>query len=131
MSQFEATVPDAFASTRSRLEQALAEQGFGVLTEVDVQATFKNKLDVDHEPHVILGVCNPKLAKQSLDIDRDVALLLPCTVTFRWTGDATEIRILDPDRAFTLASEDARAELEGLASDVRSRLTVALQSVRP
>lgn len=130
MSELEATVQSAFATTRNRLEQALSEQGFGVLTEVDVQATFKNKLGVEHEPHVILGVCNPKLAKQALDVDRDVALLLPCTVTLRWTGDATEIRVLDPEKAFTLASEDAQSELEGLAGDVRSRLAAALQFAR-
>lgn len=128
MNALEATVPGDFGTARRRLEEALAEQGFGVLSEVDVQATLKNKLDVDHEPHVILGVCNPQLAKQALDVDRDVALLLPCPVTLRWTGDATEIRILDPERAFTLASEEARSDLEGLAGDVRSRLVAALQS---
>jgi uncharacterized protein (DUF302 family) len=130
MRELEATVQDEFATVRDRLERALSEQGFGVLTEVDVQATFKNKLGVDHEPHVILGVCNPELAKQALDVDRDVALLLPCTTTLRWTGNATEIKILDPEKAFMLASEDARSELEGLAGDVRTRLAAALRAAR-
>jgi uncharacterized protein (DUF302 family) len=130
MRELEATVQDEFATVRDRLERALSEQGFGVLTEVDVQATFKNKLGVDHEPHVILGVCNPELAKQALDVDRDVALLLPCTATLRWTGNATEIKILDPEKAFMLASEDARSELEGLAGDVRTRLAAALRAAR-
>ncbi len=129
MDSLEATVAEDFEVVRAKLEEALAQEGFGVLTEVDVKATFEKKLGVDHEPHVILGVCNPQFAKQALDIDREVALLLPCNVTLRWTGRATEIRILDPERAFTLANEATRTELEGLAIDVRKRLVAALQAV--
>lgn len=128
MDSLEATVAGDFAVVRAKLEEALAQEGFGVLTEIDVQATLQEKLGADHEPHVILGVCNPQLAKQALDIDREVALLLPCNVTLRWTGRATEIQILDPERAFTLANDATRSELEGLAIDVRRRLVGALQA---
>lgn len=128
MNELEATLSGEFESVRKRIETSLSEQGFGILSEIDLQKTLQAKLGVDHERHVILGVCNPQLAKRALDIDRDIALLLPCAVTLRWTGDATEVRILDPERAFTLASEAARSELEELAVDVRSRLVRALES---
>jgi len=75
---------DAVARTR----EALQEQGFGVLTEIDVQATLKSKLDQDMEQYLILGACNPQLAHQALDIERDIGLLLPCNVDLRQHAEA-------------------------------------------
>jgi len=85
-----------FAETVERTRAALAEQGFGVLTEIDVQATMKAKLDQDMEPYLILGACNPQLAHQALDIERDIGLLLPCNVVVRRDGERTLVQALDP-----------------------------------
>ena len=129
MKALETTVPTDLATARQRLEAALKEQGFGVLTEIDVQATFKAKLDVEHEGHRILGVCNPKLAKDALDVDRDVALLLPCTATLREVDGGTEVAILDPEHAFTLADPATRERLAPLAADARARLAAAIDAL--
>lgn len=130
MKALRTTVPTDLASAREKLEAALAEQGFGILTEIDVQATFKKKLDVEHEPHRILGVCAPRLGKQALDVDRDVGLLLPCTVTLREVDGATEIAMLDPEHAFSLAGDDVRARLTSVATEARASLAAALEAMR-
>jgi uncharacterized protein (DUF302 family) len=130
MSPLHVTLPTPLPATRAAVEAAFKAEGFGVLTEIDVQATLREKLGAAHEGHRILGICNPHLAKQALDIDRDVALLLPCTVTLRELADGgTEVRVLDPKAAFTLAAPDTRARLEPLADDVAARLGAALSAL--
>jgi uncharacterized protein (DUF302 family) len=129
MAKLELTVPAPVTDVRPAVEAALKTQGFGVLTEIDLQATFKAKLGVDHEAHRILGVCNPQIAKGALDLDRDVALLLPCTVTLREVPGGTEVRVLDPEAAFTLAAPETRAKLAPLAADVGERLAKALAAI--
>ena len=129
MPQLHLTVPAPLAAVRSAVEAALKTQGFGVLTEIDIQATFKAKLGADHEAHRILGVCNPQIAKRALDLDRDVALLLPCTVTLREVPGGTEVRALDPEAAFTLAAPATRARLAPLAGEVGERLAAALAAL--
>ena len=91
---------------------ALAEEGFGVLTEIDVAATFKAKLDIDRSPLKILGACNPSLAHQALELDPSASLLLPCNVVIEPTGDGRTrvsvvdpIQLLDDERFATLAAE--------------------------
>ena len=80
-----------------RVRDALTSQGFGVLTEIDIKATMKTKLDVDMEDYVILGACNPTLAHEALESDRSIGLLLPCNVVVRSTGtDTTLVEFLDP-----------------------------------
>ncbi len=102
------SLDDAEAAVRA----ALAEEGFGVLTEIDVAATFKAKLDVDRPPLKILGACNPSLAHQALEIDPSASLLLPCNVVIEPTGDGrTRVSVVDPvqllgdERLATLADE--------------------------
>ncbi|MDZ7707806.1 MAG: DUF302 domain-containing protein [Trueperaceae bacterium] len=129
MRSLKRTVPTDLPTTRERFSAALAEQGFGVLSDIDVQAIFETKLGAKHEPHRILGVCNPQFAKQALDMDRDIALLLPCTATLREIDGETEVAILDPEHAFTLADEATRERLAPLASEVRERLSAALQAL--
>jgi len=105
------------------VREALAAQGFGVLTEIDVAATFKAKLGVEGPALKILGACNPTLAHQSLAIDPSVALLLPCNVVLRGDGARTEISIADPRTLMP------GPELEGLAADAVVRLTAALDAM--
>jgi uncharacterized protein (DUF302 family) len=123
------TVPAPLPDVRPAVEAALKTEGFGVLTEIDLQATFAAKLGVAHEAHRILGVCNPQIAKAALDLDRDIALLLPCTVTLREVPGGTEVRVLDPEAAFTLSAPATRAKLAPLAADVGERLARALAAV--
>lgn len=130
MPQLHATIPAALPAVRAAVEAALKTEGFGVLTEIDMQATFKAKLGAEHEGHRILGVCNPVIAKRALDLDRDIALLLPCTVTLREVAGGTEVRILDPEQAFTLAAPATRAQLAPLAGEVGEKLARALAAVR-
>jgi uncharacterized protein (DUF302 family) len=123
------TVASDLATTHERLQAALQEQGFGILTEIDLQATFDAKLDERHEGHRILGVCNPRLAKDALDVNREVALLLPCSATLRETPAGTEVAILDPEHAFALADEATRERLAPLAADAKQRLGAALEAL--
>ncbi len=129
MDPLRVTVRKTLAEVRADVETALKSEGFGVLTEIDLQATFKTKLGADHEGHRILGVCNPKLAKGALDLDRDVALLLPCTVTLREVDGGVEVRVLDPGVVFELAAPATRAALAPLAADVSAKLGAALAAL--
>ncbi|MBW6456380.1 MAG: DUF302 domain-containing protein [Trueperaceae bacterium] len=130
MSELHAIVPSSLPDTRAAIEAALKTEGFGVLTEVDVQAVFQAKLGAEHEGHRILGVCNPVIAKRALDIDRDVALLLPCTLTLREVDGGTEVKVLDPRQAFTLTAPATRAQLEPLAGEVGAMLARALAALQ-
>jgi uncharacterized protein (DUF302 family) len=130
MPKLDLTVAAPLAEVRSAIEAALKTQGFGILTEIDLQATFQAKLGAAHEAHRILGVCNPQIAKGALDLDRDVALLLPCTVTLREVPGGTEVRVLDPEAAFNLAAPETRARLAPLAADVGDRLSKALAELK-
>ncbi len=115
---------DAVARTR----EALQEQGFGVLTEIDVQATLKDKLDQDMEQYLILGACNPQLAHQALDVERDIGLLLPCNVVVRDTGNGTTlVQALDPQIMVTVPGRD---ELQPIAEEASRRLQAALDGLR-
>ena len=107
----------------SAMREALAGQGFGVLTEIDVAATFKAKLGIDGPALKILGACNPTLAHHALEIDPLVALLLPCNVVLRGDGARTEVSIADPRTLMP------GPELAALAADAVARLTAALDAV--
>jgi len=106
---------------------ALKEQGFGVLTEIDVQATMREKLDVEMEPYVILGACNPPLAHRALEADRMIGLLLPCNVVVRADGDdRTLVQALDPAVMITVPE---REELRPVADEAGKRIRAALDSL--
>lgn len=115
-----------FGDAVARTREALAEQGFGVLTEIDVTSTLKDKLDEEMEPYLILGACNPTLAHQALELERDIGLLLPCNVVVRRDGDQTLVQALDPQ---VMVSLPDRPDLQPVADEAARRLTAALEAV--
>lgn len=121
------TLEAPYDETVAAVRTALAEQGFGVLTEIDLKATLKAKLDVDIAPQVILGACRPPLAHQAILADPSVAALLPCNVVVRSLGDTTTcVEAIDPDAMMGVADSDA---LRAVATDAKARLTAALASL--
>ena len=111
------TLPFAGAVERVRAE--LQSEGFGVLTEIDVQATLKEKLDIDREPYVILGACNPGLAHEALTADPELGTLLPCNVVvFEHEGE-THVSAIDAERMLSIVGND---DLAPIAAEVRDRL---------
>ncbi len=109
-----------FEAALAHVTSALQAEGFGVLTEIDVKATFKKKLDVDFRPYKILGACNPSLAHRALSGAPEVGLLLPCNVTVSQVeGDKVEIAIIDPIMMLDVAANPA---LQPVAKEARERL---------
>lgn len=121
------TVALPFEEADRRVREALKEEGFGVLTEIDVSATLKEKLDVDFPRYAILGACNPPLAHQALRAEPDVGLLLPCNVVVRALPDGrTVIEALDPVKQLAIADAPGLTEL---AEDVRARMQRVIEAV--
>ncbi len=112
-----------FAEAEAAVITALSEQGFGILTEIDITATLKKKLDVDVPPLKILGACNPNLAYQALQADPDAALVLPCNVVLETVDAGTSIRAADPHDIISTP------ELKELADEAAEKLTAALNSL--
>ena len=94
-------------AARPKVEAALKEEGFGVLTEIDVQATLKKKLDVDFQPYVILGACNPPLAYKALQSDPMIGLMLPCNVVLREEGGDVIVSLVDPMAMMDMGGNEA------------------------
>ncbi len=104
----------------TKVSEALKAEGFGVLTEIDVKATLKNKIDVDYRPYRILGACNPTLAYRALQISPQVGMLLPCNVTVSLVGDEfVEVSILDPTVLMKIVDD---LELKSIAREAKERL---------
>jgi len=117
---FDVTVNGKMDEIRGRVEAALKEEGFGVLTEIDVAATLKKKIDVDRKPYLILGACNPVLANQAISADPDIGLLLPCNVVLREEDDGSiTVGFMDPAAVLGLVEKQG---VEDLAAEVRDRL---------
>lgn len=110
----------------TRVTGALKDQGFGVLTEIDVRRTFKEKLDIDVEPEIILGACNPQLARRALEIDPRIAALLPCNVVVRTEQGRTIVEALDPK---ILAEVPGNPALVPIAEEAGQRIQAALDAL--
>lgn len=120
-------VAGSFSDTVERVRGALKEQGFGVLTEIDVQATLREKLGEQMEDYLILGACNPPLAHRALAVDREVGLLLPCNVVVRGDSPGTTlVQALDPQ---TMVQVTGRPELKEVADEAAARLRAALATL--
>ncbi|OLT41753.1 ABC transporter ATP-binding protein [Saccharomonospora sp. CUA-673] len=121
------TLDVPYAEAVPKVKEAFQAHGFGTLTEIDVQATLKDKLDEDIEPYVILGMCNPQLAHRALNAEREIGLLLPCNVVVRAQDDGrTLVQALDPQVMVTVPE---REELRPVADEAGRRILEALDSL--
>ena len=116
---FSTTTPGPIDAAKERVVAALATEGFGVLTEIDVSATLKAKLDVDVDPYLILGACNPPLAHRAITAEPSIGALLPCNVILRQADNTVVVEFMDPASVLTLVDRDGVAEI---AAEVRARL---------
>jgi uncharacterized protein (DUF302 family) len=122
-----ASFDDAVARTR----EALAEQGFGVLTEIDVKGTLKSKLGQDMEDYLILGACNPALAHRAVEVNRKIGLLLPCNVVVRADPDHTGTVLVEAMNPELLVQVTSEPGLRPVAEEVTAKLKAAIDSLKP
>ena len=113
----------AFADAVSRVREELADEGFGVLCEIDVQATLEAKLGVEREPYLILGACNPPLAHAALETEPELGVLLPCNVVVYQEDGQTQISAVDAERMLSIVGNDQLADTAG---EVRRRLSAVV-----
>jgi len=118
------TTQQPFAETVERVRDELTQEGFGVLCEIDVQATLKAKLGVDGEPYLILGACNPPLAHRALEAEPDLGSLLPCNVIVYRRAGETHISAVDAEQMLSIVGNN---ELAPIAADVRRRLAAVVE----
>ena len=123
------TTERPYEETVAAVREQLAEAGFGGLTEIDLKATLKSKLDVEVAPQIILGACRPQLAHQALQADPSIAALLPCNVVVRSVGETTTVvEAFDPAAMMSFVGEPSEA-LRAVSEDARTRLTSALDAL--
>lgn len=122
---FSKVLDDSFEEAIDKVTKELKEEGFGILTEIDVKETFKKKLDVDFRKYRILGACNPKMAHQAISAESKIGTMLPCNVIVQETEDGkTEVSAVDPVASMTAIEND---ELGGIAQEVRSKLKTVIE----
>jgi len=132
------TLPTGYDDAVARVRAALADQGFGIISEIDLAATLHAKLGVEVAPQVILGACRPQLAHEALQADPSIAAVLPCNVVVRGVDAGTSVvEAFDPHAMMALAGAEAddgaagESPLARVAGDARTRLTAALDSLAP
>lgn len=129
---FVVTLPLPYEQATERLVEALKNEGFGILTRIDVKSTLKEKLGVEFRPYAILGACNPALAHRALTHDAQVGLMLPCTVTVEAEGERSSVvRIGDPAAFLKIGGFDQDATLQGVMQEARVKLQRAAQALKP
>lgn len=127
---FQVELAEPFDEAVDKVTAALKEEGFGVLTKIDVQATLKDKLGIDFRPYVILGACNPLLAHQALENESQVGLLLPCNVTVEKTEGGTLISIVNPEVLLGINQLSENPRVNETSYDARSRLERVAASLK-
>lgn len=125
------TITAPFSDTVARVRTELQAEGFGVLTEIDVTATLRDKLGEQIEDYLILGACNPPLAHRALGADRSIGLLLPCNVVVRSAGNDTVVELLDPAVMSSLSAGNGMAEIAADAADRLGRVARRLADETP
>jgi len=123
------TLHTSFDEAVERTRKALAQQGFGVLTEIDMKSTLKAKLGEDMEDYLILGACNPPLAHRAVNVDRQIGLLLPCNVVVRADPTDKETVIVDAMNPHLLVEVSGELALEAVAAEVGAKLQAAIDSL--
>jgi uncharacterized protein (DUF302 family) len=123
---FSIRLPIPFGDAERRVRAALQKEGFGILTEVDIQAAFREKLERSFRPYKILGACNPSLAYEALSSELEIGALLPCNVILYEEGGEVVVSVMDPEAVLSLVS---RPEVEKIAGEVRGRLERALEEL--
>ena len=122
-----AATTDSFTDAVERVRAELKQEGFGVLCEIDVQATLHEKLGVEQEPYLILGACNPPLAHQALSAEPDLGTLLPCNVVVYERNGETHISAIDAERMLSIVDND---QLAPIAAQVRAKLAAVVERAR-
>jgi uncharacterized protein (DUF302 family) len=124
-------LPLAFGDAVARVTDALKQEGFGILTEIDLQAAFREKLSREFRPYVILGACNPPLAYSAINADSAVGLLLPCNVTVESVGDQRAVvRLTNPEALLATSSLGASPEVARVARDAGERMARAAAALK-
>jgi len=117
----------AFDDAIRKVEEALKEQGFGILTQIDAKRVLKEKLDIDRRPYKILGACNPNFAHQALDMEPEIGVLLPCNVlVYEKENGEIMVSAMNPEAALSLVGNP---DIEKIAKEVRSRIEAALEKL--
>ncbi len=124
---FGITLDVPIASAIERVTSALKAEGFGILSDIDVQQTLRNKLGAEVAPYRILGACNPQLARRALELDPDIGLLLPCNVVVRAEGTHTRVEIIDPEAMMSVAGTEG---LKAVAAEAKQRLQRVVAALR-
>jgi len=120
----EVTLP--FVETLEKVKEALSAEGFGILTEIDVQSTMKMKLDVDYESYIILGACNPPFAHKALQAEKEIGLLLPCNVIVYKTNGVVFVSAILPSVAMAMVEND---ELSSVVEEIEAKLKSVIDSL--
>ena len=121
------TINRPFEEVNAEVRAALAEQSFGIVSEIDMQATFKNKINKEIEPMLILGACNPNYAYRALDAEPSIGLLLPCNVVIRKTDAGVVVEIINPQMMVQITEGP---EMAKIADEVTEKLSAALASLK-